>query len=140
MSGVLSVMVLVKSSPLRKHEVQWRILNHKEFYYIVWCLSSELLSVLAVLWIRGQTDSGSLMRIKEFKYFINQKMFISSRKYDTGCSSRIRILISYPSRIPDPGVIKALDPRSRSATLFLDYEISRTLVVQKPRGFANWPL
>ncbi len=37
-------------------------------------------------------------------------MFLSSRKYDPGCSSRIRILIFYPSRIPDPGVKKAPDP------------------------------
>jgi len=38
--------------------------------------------------------------------FFTQKMFLSSRKYDPGCSSRIRTLIFYPSpkghRIPDP--------------------------------------
>jgi hypothetical protein len=28
-----------------------------------------------------------------------QKLFLSSRKYDPGCSFRIRILIFYPSRI-----------------------------------------
>ncbi len=33
-----------------------------------------------------------------------KKWFLSSRKYDPGCSSRIRVLIFYPSRIPDPGV------------------------------------
>jgi hypothetical protein len=33
------------------------------------------------------------------------------------CSFRIRILIFYPSRIPDPGVKKAPDPGSGSATL-----------------------
>ncbi len=33
--------------------------------------------------------------------------FLSSRKYDPGCSSRIQILIFYPSRIPDVGVKKA---------------------------------
>jgi len=33
------------------------------------------------------------------------KWFLSSRKYDPGCSpgSRIRMLTFYPSRIPDPG-------------------------------------
>jgi hypothetical protein len=31
--------------------------------------------------------------------------------------SRIRMLTFYPSRIPDPGVKKALDPGSGSATL-----------------------
>jgi hypothetical protein len=39
-------------------------------------------------------------------------MVLSSRKYDPGCSSRIRILtFTHPgSRIPDPGVKKAPDP------------------------------
>ncbi len=56
---------------------------------------------------------GSRIRIKEFKYFYPKKCFLTSRKYDPGCSSRIRILTFYPSRIPDPGVKKAPDPRSR---------------------------
>jgi hypothetical protein len=55
----------------------------------------------------------SRIRIKEFKYFNPKKWFLSSRKYDLGCSSRIRILTFYPSRIPDPGVKKAPDPGSR---------------------------
>jgi hypothetical protein len=52
---------------------------------------------------------GSRTRIKEFKYFSPKKFFLSSRNYYLGCSSRIRILIFYPSRIrrvkkaPDPG-------------------------------------
>jgi hypothetical protein len=43
---------------------------------------------------------------------LSQKLFLSFRKYDPECSSRIRIqiLIFYPSRILDPG--------SGSATLF----------------------
>ena len=45
-----------------------------------------------------------------------KKLFPSSRKYDE-LSSRIRILIFYPSRIPDPGVKKAPDPGTGSATL-----------------------
>ncbi len=44
---------------------------------------------------------------------LTQKLFLSSRNYDPGCSSRIRILTFYPSWIPDPGVKKAPDPRSR---------------------------
>jgi hypothetical protein len=32
---------------------------------------------------------GSRIRIKEFKYFNPKKLFLSSRKYDPGCSSRI---------------------------------------------------
>ncbi len=46
--------------------------------------------------IQGQKDSR--IRIKEFKYF-NLKFFLSSRKYDPGCSSRTRTLNFYPSRI-----------------------------------------
>jgi hypothetical protein len=50
-----------------------------------------------------------------------KKLFLSSRKYDPGCSSRIRIPdpdpVIYLSRIPDPGVKKAPDPGSGSATL-----------------------
>ncbi len=59
---------------------------------------------------------GSRIRIKEFKYFNPKKFFLSYRKYDPACSSRIRILIFYPSRITDPGVKKAPDPGSGSAT------------------------
>jgi hypothetical protein len=33
----------------------------------------------------------SLIRIKEFQYFTPKIDFLSSRKYDPGCSSRIRI-------------------------------------------------
>jgi hypothetical protein len=47
------------------------------------------------------------IRIKEFKYFNTKKWFLSSRKYDPDC----------PSWIPDPGVKKAPDPGSGSATL-----------------------
>ncbi len=62
---------------------------------------------------------GSRIRIKEFKCFNPNKWFLSSRKYDPGCSSRIPDPDAdfYSSRIPDPGVKKALDPGSGSATL-----------------------
>ncbi len=61
---------------------------------------------------------GSRILFKEFKYFNPQKSkkwFLSSKKYDPGCSSRIRMLtFSHPgSRIPDPGVKKAPYPGSR---------------------------
>jgi hypothetical protein len=47
----------------------------------------------------------SRIRIKEVKYFNPQKWFLSSRKYDPGCSSRIWILDPDPDflPIPDPG-------------------------------------
>ncbi len=38
---------------------------------------------------------------------------------EPGSGTKIRILIFYPSRIPDPGVKKAPDPGSDSATLLL---------------------
>jgi hypothetical protein len=47
--------------------------------------------------------------IKEIKYFNPKKWFLSSRKYDPVCSSRI------PDQflpIPDPGVKKVPDPGS----------------------------
>jgi hypothetical protein len=60
--------------------------------------------------IQGQKDSGSRIqiRIKEFQYFLPKQLFISSQKYDPGCSSRIRI--------PDPDLdfTPILDPGSSS--------------------------
>jgi hypothetical protein len=58
--------------------------------------------------IQGHKDSGSRMQIrdKEFKYCERKKLFLSSRKYDPGFSSRTRILIFNLSRIPDAGVKK----------------------------------
>jgi hypothetical protein len=57
--------------------------------------------------------------------------FLCSRKYDPGVhpgsGSRIQILTFYPSRIPDPGVKKALDPGS--ATL-ISYIISILINIQ----------
>jgi hypothetical protein len=44
-------------------------------------------------------DPGSANRIREFKYFNPKKWFLSSRKYDPGCSSRIQILTFYQSLI-----------------------------------------
>ncbi len=48
--------------------------------------------------------SGSRIRIKEFKYFNPKKWFLSSRKYDPGCSFRIPDPDFSP--IPDPGVTR----------------------------------
>ncbi len=58
---------------------------------------------------------GSQIRFKEFKYFNPKKLFLSSGKYDPGCSSRIQNF--YPSRIPDPGFKKAQDPGSARQVL-----------------------
>jgi hypothetical protein len=44
--------------------------------------------------------------IKEFKYFNPKNCFLSSRKCNTGCKSRISDPDFISSRIPDPGVKK----------------------------------
>jgi hypothetical protein len=81
-------------------------------------------------WNNSVADRGCLYRIpdpnfshprsriciKEFKYFNPKKWFLSSRKYDLGWSSWIRILIFLP--IPVLAVKKAPDPGSGSATLW----------------------
>jgi hypothetical protein len=56
-------------------------------------------------------NPGSRIRIKEFKYFDPKNLFISSRKYDPGCSSRIRILPFYPSRFRGPKRHRIPDPK-----------------------------
>jgi hypothetical protein len=57
--------------------------------------------------------------IKECRYFHPKKLFLSSRIYDPGCSSRIRIPdpAFLPIPYPGSGVKKALYPGSESATL-----------------------
>jgi hypothetical protein len=51
----------------------------------------------------GSELSPSRIRIKEFKYFNPKKWFLSSRKYDPGCSSRISDPDAEFLPIPDPG-------------------------------------
>jgi hypothetical protein len=74
----------------------------------------------------SRIHSGSRIRIKEFKYFNPKKLLLSSRKYDPGCSSRIRILMFYLSRILDPVSRgqKGTGTRSGSATLFYSFTIN----------------
>jgi hypothetical protein len=61
---------------------------------------------------------GSRILVKEFKY-INpkkaKKLFLSSKKYDLGCPSRIPDPDAdfLPSRIPDPGSRGQKDTQSR---------------------------
>ncbi len=64
-------------------------------------------------WFSRIPDAGWLSRIPDPTFFhpgsqihIQEKYFNpkNSRNYDPVCSSRIRILIFYPSRISDPGV------------------------------------
>jgi hypothetical protein len=59
----------------------------------------------------------SRIRIKEFKYINPKNGFEALGNMIRVCSSRIRILTFYPSRIPDPGVKKAPDPGSGFAAL-----------------------
>ncbi len=74
--------------------------------------------LLAVLRIQdvypGSEFFPSRIHIKEFN---PKKWFLSSRKYDSGSSSRNRILIFYPSRIPGSKRHRLPDPGSGFATL-----------------------
>jgi hypothetical protein len=60
-------------------------------------------------------------RIEEFKYFNPKKLLLSSRQYDPGCSSRIRILIFYHpgSWISDPGKGSRIRIRNTSRAYLL---------------------
>ncbi len=60
----------------------------------------------------GSQTSDLIQRIYVFQ---PKKLFLRAWKYNPGCSSRIRILIFYPSRIPDKGGQKGTV--SESATL-----------------------
>jgi hypothetical protein len=75
----------------------------------------------------SDADPGCLSRIPDPNFFhpgsasknlsiLTKKWFLISRKYDSGCPSRIRILTFNPFRIPDLGIKKAPDPGSGSAT------------------------
>jgi hypothetical protein len=80
--------------------------------------------------------AGSRIRIKEFKHFNPKKWFLSSRKYDPGCSSRIRITD------PDPGVKKAPDPGSatlKPTTLYLKLLENPVLELEDRRVWAHVP-
>jgi hypothetical protein len=60
---------------------------------------------------------GSRIRIKEYKYFNPKVRFLSSRKYDPDCSSRIRV----PD--PDPDFLPIQDLESRIRIRNTDYKI-----------------
>jgi hypothetical protein len=61
-------------------------------------------------------DPGSAS--KNLSILTPKNQFLSYRKYDPGCSSRIPDPDADFLPIPDPGVKKAPDPGSGSATLF----------------------
>ncbi len=91
-------------------------------------------------------DPGSRILIKECKYFNPQKSkkkwFLSSKKYDPGCSSRIPDPDAdfLPSRIPDPGVKKVPNPGSGSATLVPSHGVTllpRSKNTRKKRKYIN---
>ncbi len=65
-------------------------------------------------------DHGSAIRIKELRYFNPKQLFLSSRKYDPGSQSRIRILdpdliYFYSSRIPGSKRHRIADPVRNTA-------------------------
>ncbi len=80
-------------------------------YVLFHCILKDIYSGSRIP-IFSNLDPGSAS--KNFS-ILTQKIVSQLRKYDPGCSSCIRILIFYPSRIQ--GVKKAPDPGSGSATL-----------------------
>jgi hypothetical protein len=82
-----------RQAALVRHHHRYQQINQQHVSYFsqrFYTSKSEMHPVLRI------TGCLSRIRIKEFKYFNPKKWFLSSRKYDPGCSSRI--LIFYPSR------------------------------------------
>jgi hypothetical protein len=90
----------------------------------------------------GSELSPSRIRIKELKYFNPKKWFLSSRNYDSGCSSRIRradfLVSTHPGsrgHAPDPG--------SGSATLVARHcgstQCKRKLGMKSSEGSSGEP-
>jgi hypothetical protein len=79
------------------------------------------------------------IRIKEFNYFLRKKLFPSFRKYDPGCSSRIRIQTFYPSRIQESKRHRIPD-RVRNTALYLSIfrpQVERVNLWQVLKKFSN---
>jgi hypothetical protein len=83
----------------------------------------------------GSELSPSRIRIKELKYFNPKKGFLSSRKYDPGFSSRIRMLTFYPSRIQGSKRHRISDPDPQHCCLLI-YTFNS--VRQKSNKFSNF--
>ncbi len=84
------------------------------------------------LHFHNDAEPGCLSRIQIFSIpdpgsasnnlgVLTQKIVSNLSEIWSGCSSRIRILTFYPSRIWDPGVQREPDPGSESSTLMVFY-------------------
>ncbi len=62
----------------------------------------------------------SRIRIKEYKYFNPEIWFLNSRKYDPGCSSRIRIPDSDPDFLPIPDLESRIRIRNTDYKIVID--------------------
>jgi hypothetical protein len=83
--------------PIRTVGVQ---VPHWCIFLKIQCCGSGMFIPDPIFFHPGSELSLSRIRIKEFKYFNPKKWFLSSRKYDPGCPSRIQG--SKRQRIPDP--------------------------------------
>ncbi len=103
--GICGHVVLIKSHSCttRKNKYHHAVLRIRDVYSGSWIRISSIPDP-------GSEFFLSRIRIKEFKYFNPKKLFLSSRKYDLGCSSRIRILILYPSRNQGSKRFRIADP------------------------------
>ncbi len=68
---------------------------------------------------------GSRIRIKDFKYFNPKKWFLSTQKYDPGCSSRILILLfTHPGSRGQKGTGSRIRIRNTASRTLLQIRIS----------------
>ncbi len=101
------------NKPNVHRRLRWRA--HSLYYYYIQVLKEMVEKIGRFKFNRNQCCGSGMfitdpyffhplcrIRIKEFNYFNPKKWFLSSRKYDSVCSSRIRVLTFYPSWIPDP--------------------------------------
>jgi hypothetical protein len=131
--------------PIRKSGVR-----HTDEHYFAqaYYLTNSCKILLTVLRIRDVIpDSGSELspsRIpdpQKTKYSIltpkiAKKWFLSSKKYDPGCSSRIPDPDAdfLPSRIPDPGVKKASNPGFRIRNSAVKFKIGKVKQIHNGSG------
>jgi hypothetical protein len=78
-----------KHDPYEKDDEEADQIYQVPFYIIIFKGTVQSVELLTVLRIRDPIffHPGARIHIKEFKYFNPKNCFLSSRKYDPGCSS-----------------------------------------------------
>jgi hypothetical protein len=112
LQGILAVSDTLTYKQVRRFFLSLFVSYYGVFFascFLMWCFAPYLQCCGSGINIPdpGSEFFTSRIRIKKLKYFNPKKLFLSSRKCDTACSSTI----------PDPGVKKPPDPGS--ATLLV---------------------